>query len=644
MQRLNNIFLFFKNIYLVLVLVIFVSIVLFVNSQHKHKMLVTSAIMEEVESFNSEIEVFSDGSFLVKEDILYDFGNVPKHGIFRDLLTKHIDKASVWYKKRKLDFEIVSVLMDDNEVAFTTNSNRKKLSIIIGDPDKKITGTHKYSITYKVEGGLSYKDINNPELYWNVTGNDWLVNIDEVNVTVKSSESLFRGGSFCYKGEAGQKTPCQVLSINNNEVKFTTSDIFPGEEVTIQQALDPGVLDVNIVEVVNVYYLIFLPLLIFSLAYLLYKGWRFRTANKQGTIIARYEPYPDLLPMFTGVLIDGRLDTEDITAGLVYLAQQGFIKIKKINRKVLFLFSSHDYEITLLKPIEKAPTSFQKNLLELLFTQKTVGESVSLSGLAKDLIQLANSRHIITNLNKAVKKDLFDRGFYERSFKWIDDYFLMPLFVINIIYSGYLIYYVYSSIGMLMLFLIMMSVVFIVLNIFSPTNYSVKNNSLISIIIGSVQILLVFYYSSKGTDVELLLPLIFIVAVFFIFLALVYRRLTVKGYQALNHIKGFKDFLSVTDKDRFAFHNAPEKNPERFMEYLPYAIALGVDDKWAKVFSDLSMDNPSWYSSDDNTGFSSLDFTKDMSHFSQILNNRVSGSSGSGSAGGGVGGGGGGSW
>ncbi len=640
MQIFTDIFLFFKNIYFVCVVVITVLITFFIAPQYEA--MATSA-REEVKSFDSEIEIFSDGSFVVKENILYNFGDVPKHGIFRDLLTKHIDKASVWYKKRKLNFEIISVLMDGNEVAFTTNSNRKKLSILIGDSDKKITGTHKYSITYKVEGGLSYKERNNPELYWNVTGNGWLVKIDEVNVKVKNSKSLFKDVSFCYKGETGQKTPCQVLSLNKNEVKFTASDIFPGEEMTIAQALDARILRVNTIEVVNVYYLLFLPLLVFSLSYLLYKGWRFRTTNKQGTIIARYEPYPKLLPMFTGVLIDGRLDARDITAGLVYLAQQGFIKIRKISRKVLFLFSSHDYEVTLLKPVEEVSTLFQRNLLELLFVQKTVGESAFLSEITKDLSRTTNNHHIITNLDKAVKQDLLDKGFYEKSFKWTDNYFLTLLSII-IIYSGYLHYHIYNSVGILLI----VFAVFLILNNFSsPEDSPSKNNLVTYAFIGLAPLLFIFYSLSKGVGVELLFPLIFIVVAFFVFLALVYKRLTVKGYQALNHIKGFKDFLSVTDKDRFAFHNAPEKNPEQFMEYLPYAIALGVDDKWAEVFSDLSINNPSWYSSDDNVRFSSLNFTKDISSFSKMLlphSSSSSGSSGSGSAGGGVGGGGGGSW
>ena len=119
-----------------------------------------------------------------------------------------------------------------------------------------------------------------------------------------------------------------------------------------------------------------------------------------------------------------------------------------------------------------------------------------------------------------------------------------------------------------------------------------------------------------------------------------------KGYEALNHLEGFKLFLTVTDKERFEFHNAPAKSPQLFMEYLPYAIALGVEKEWAKVFSDITIPQPDWYSGGSVAAFSATDFTSDISAFSSSFSSSsgTSGSSGGGGVGGGGGGGGGGSW
>lgn len=122
-----------------------------------------------------------------------------------------------------------------------------------------------------------------------------------------------------------------------------------------------------------------------------------------------------------------------------------------------------------------------------------------------------------------------------------------------------------------------------------------------------------------------------------------------QGYEKWAEVEGFKQFLSVTDKERFDFHNAPEKNPQQFMEFLPYAIALGVEKKWAKQFEGIDLSKEaSWYSSAYLSSFAASDFANSISSFSSsAASNFASGSSstsGGGFSGGGVGGGGGGSW
>jgi uncharacterized membrane protein len=79
------------------------------------------------------------------------------------------------------------------------------------------------------------------------------------------------------------------------------------------------------------------------------------------------------------------------------------------------------------------------------------------------------------------------------------------------------------------------------------------------------------------------------------------------------------------------------------MEFLPYAIALGVEDKWAKKFEGIYLDNPSWYTSSSGYDFMARGFASELSSFGSSFS-ASSGSSGGGSQGGGGGGGGGGSW
>ncbi|MFA6391387.1 MAG: DUF2207 domain-containing protein [Patescibacteria group bacterium] len=130
---------------------------------------------------------------------------------------------------------------------------------------------------------------------------------------------------------------------------------------------------------------------------------------------------------------------------------------------------------------------------------------------------------------------------------------------------------------------------------------------------------------------------------------------TIKGVQAREHILGLKTYLSVAEKDRIKFHNAPEKNPEQFDKLLPYAMVLGVEKQWANQFSDIYNKQPSWYEGPAGSNFTTLYLISSLNSFQTSTNSALvsrpssasgggSGFSGGGFSGGGFGGGGGGSW
>ena len=152
----------------------------------------------------------------------------------------------------------------------------------------------------------------------------------------------------------------------------------------------------------------------------------------------------------------------------------------------------------------------------------------------------------------------------------------------------------------------------------------------------------------------------FVIAVFiYIVICFIFYNLlkapTNLGRATMDQVEGFKWFLSVTEKDRMNFHNPPEKTPELFEKFLPYALALGVQNKWAEQFNDVfkRLDEeghgytPSWYMGSNLALFSA-------SHFASSFGGAISSAStppgsssgmgGGGFSGGGGGGGGGGGW
>jgi len=528
-------------------------------------------------------------SFNVEEVIEYDFDVFNRHGIYRTILLNHPQASGAWYKERKINVDVNSVQIDGASVPFNLNESGDSLEIKIGDPDLTITGIHEYRIYYRVEGGLSYYGNDNPELYWNVTGTNWEVPIQSATALINDPDAITINERACYRGSEGGSLSCDIQVSTSSPVIFSTTGLAPGEGLTIAESISKTKVEENIIETTKTIFL-WVPILLILLTSVISWVYRVKTKHKPNTpIVANYEPYPEALPMYSGVLMDGRLDPKDITAGLIYLAEQGFIKIKKINKKVLYFFEADDYEIELLKTVEESPTYFHDEILNLLFGHLKSGEKVLLSSLKTDSSKQKTNQKILLKLKTAIAKDVEERGFYEQVVKFK---FVLPFVAI------------------------LVAVVYL-LNIIASENIG-------WLVVGILVLIVVMF-------------------------AIVYRRRTKKGYEALNHLKGFKDFLSITGAERFKFHNAPDKNVEKFMEYLPYAVALGVEKEWAEVFKDVTIPAPDWYDDNHSGAFSAVALTNNLGAFSSALTSSTgssgtTGSSGGGSVGGGSGGGGGGSW
>ena len=552
---------------------------------------------EYIDSFIADVAVHEDSSFDVTEDITYSFSGTPepRHGIFRCIPTVHQDPPSSIFKERYFDIALTGVRMDGGEVPYTANDGRSEFCVKIGDANKTVSGTHTYRISYTVSGAMTYVEYGGADVYWNVTGDEWDVEIRSVDARVWSPDNILMSAKSCYRGFAGDTSSCTIRDGGDGSTHFMGNRLRPKEGLTFAQAVDRTKIPLDVRErwklgsIIALIILIGLPLLGFWI-------YRYKTAHKTGrTIIPQYEPYPGVKPMYAGYLFDKRLDPHDITAGIVYLAEQGYIKIRKTDRKVLFFFEVDDYELTLLKPMTDVEGMFEDSLLELIFKAGSpVGTVTTLHALKNDdAMGRANVTRLST-LRDALRDDLRANGFFEGTG--------VGGKLLKVVFPAFIIWFA-----------------------------------------------LVFFGAIEAVLVAPIL-ILFTLTLFVAFM--VSERRTRKGYEALDWLKGFKDFLSVTEKERYIFHNAPEKNAEQFMEYLPYAIAFGVEEEWAKTFESITIPNPNWYEGGTSGvhSFNAVALTKSLGGFSTAFassstpSSSGGASSGGGSSGGGGGGGGGGSW
>ena len=158
--------------------------------------------------------------------------------------------------------------------------------------------------------------------------------------------------------------------------------------------------------------------------------------------------------------------------------------------------------------------------------------------------------------------------------------------------------------------------------------------------------------------------------VILVLLNILFRKLlyapTLVGREALDRIAGFRMYLETAEEARLNLASPPGRTPELFERYLPYAMALDVENQWAAKFQDVlqaataaggSSYRPGWYDnrSDLAGGFATAAFARGLSgglagsfasatRSSGSSSSGFSSGSGGGSSGGGGGGGGGGGW
>jgi uncharacterized membrane protein len=138
---------------------------------------------------------------------------------------------------------------------------------------------------------------------------------------------------------------------------------------------------------------------------------------------------------------------------------------------------------------------------------------------------------------------------------------------------------------------------------------------------------------------------------------------TIAGRKVMDDIDGFRMYLGTAEKDRLEALTPPKETPQLFEQYLPYAIALDVENQWNKRFEHVFAEaaqapgtsgttgySPAWYSGSRMSSLTTGGFAGALggalaaAAASAATAPGSSSGMGGGSSGGGGGGGGGGGW
>ena len=537
----------------------------------------------EIRSFDAAIDVSADGSILVEETIVARFTG-SWNGIFRTIPVQYRTPQGLNYTLRLDNVSAVDTEGRPLRIESSRERHYRKLKIWVPGA---VDATRTVRLRYRVANGLRFFE-EHDELYWNVTGDEWDVPIESASAHVRLPEGVTGVRATAFRGAYGS-TEQAAVSIEADSVRVeAVRGLGFREGLTIAVGWDPGIVHrpTAVERTTSVVYSN-LPLAVPPLVFLgMLWLWRARGRDPAlAPILTRYEPPEQMSPAELGTLVDGKPDMRDITSTIVDLAVRGHLHIAEAdNEGFLGLLSSKDYTFTLKEPPPgELLKPLESDLIRAMFGSKS---SVRLSGLKNKFY-----KHL-PQLRNDLYGMLEHRGFYVKRPDRVRLFYIVAGIVLGVALE--------MVSGSLMSLWGMQPLPGIVAGILS----------------GVIVVLFGWFMPAR----------------------------TIRGTRELEKVLGFQEFLSRVESDRL---DRLVKTPEMFEKFLPYAMALGVEDNWAKAFEGIYSEPPQWYSGPGGVHtFRPSAFTSNLGAMStqaaSVMASAPRSSGGSGFGGGGSSGGGGG--
>ena len=557
---------------------------------------------ERILEFHSDIQIMKDGWIEVTETIkVRADGNRIRRGIYRDFPTEYYDRLNNRYE---VDFQPLAVLRNDAPEAFHTQRIDRGRRVYFGSANRYLDpGIHTYTFRYKASRMLGYFE-EHDELYWNVTGFEWAFPIDRASASV-GFEFDVPPASITHEaytgpfGASGRDYTSRVDA--DGKAHFTaTKPLSSVYGLTIVVGWPKGFVEE--------------PTQATRIGWLLKDNLNLLVAVAGlGLLLAYYIPVwgrygkdPE-----EGVLVTRYVPPEGFSPASLRYIRQMYYDDKIMTAAIVNLAVKGYLRID----VEEGSDGFlgigkeadEYSLVKLNSDAATApmarGEQELYDALFAegDTVVLEQDNHELLGDAKTAHRKSLKKDYNQHYFRWNT--------ALNI-----------------------PAVIIVALTMFAALQFGTTP---LVILVGVAMIILLIIFS------------------------LIMKSPTLRGRKVLDEVLGFKDYLEVAEKNEMNLRNPPEKTPQLFEAYLPYALALGVDQRWAEKFAALLADirqpdgsaySPSWY----NGSWNSSSLSTTTNNFSSALNTAVtssvsppgssSGGGGGGFSGGGGGGGGGGGW
>jgi uncharacterized membrane protein YgcG len=614
-----------------------------------------AAAEERITSYVSDVAIQPDSALEVTETIdVHSEGDRIRHGIYRDFPTLYSGRNG---GRVRVGFKFEGAERDGHPEPATVEPLSNGVRMKIGSADTELQpGEHRFVIHYRTTRQIG-RFGSYDELYWNATGNGWGFPIDVAEARIRLPSSADFGQWSVYTGPQGSTGHnAQVISQAPGQISFrTTWPLAPYEGLTVAAAFPKGVVG-NADDTTKLGWWLsdygppavgFLGLLAILSFY--FTAWhRAGRDPKAGTVVPLFDPPDDLSPAGMRYVREMSTDNRAFAAALVDMGVRGHVKIEEVDGGWL---EGESRTIERLPGQVPLPEDEQAALSQLLST----GEIIAMK--QKNWEKFSSAKSALDGALKAK----YEGTLFMRNYGWAAAG--LGVFIAALWFAAASVALASGFATPLTIGVAIGAAVATLLFILAQQEMRSGGKCLINALavlfgFGALALGAPLFLEALSTGwwFPLLLPALALPIVISAFWWI--SAPTIEGRKVLDHVAGFKQYLSITERERLDRMTPPKNTPELFEKYLPYAIALGVENHWADRFAPVlaaaaaaGHQGFAWYAGSsspwsDTDGFVSSVGSSLASSVSSASTapGSSSGSGGGGSSGGGGGGGGGGGW
>ncbi|HRY91252.1 MAG TPA: DUF2207 domain-containing protein [Candidatus Gracilibacteria bacterium] len=504
----------------------------------------------DIQSFDDSINLQTDGGLTVTETLVIDYSRESHRGPIRSIPIRYKDQYSQNFNLR---FNLVSVTDENGKpYKYEVSNDGEYVKIKIGSADTYINSVVTYKITYNVKRAIIAHE-NKDELYWNVNGTESLVPHKNVSATVTLPSAIQPNQieTICFTGQFGATGKDCTTQVTGNTVTIkATRELAAFEGLTFGIQFPSGIINRPSFFEEATWFLTDNWGYLIPLIAFAYLFYVWYTRGRDP-----HTGRETIMPLYT--------PPDKLTPSEVGTIIDESVDMRDITATIVDMAVRGYLKIT-----EKKEKVLFFNNVDYEFEKlKDFENDATLkqheSQLLKGIFGTASTKKLSSLKNEFYKAlPGIKSNIYQELVK--EGYFPSDPEAVRNVYYG----------------------------------------------IGGFTIFALFFFGGVLADINLsILAGIAMAAILFLIFAKHMPAKTKKGAEAKWQILGLEEFIKTAETDRLKF----QEKENIFEKLLPYAMTLGIAEKWTNAFKDIVKTPPNWYQSSD-PGFNSAFNTMYLLH------------------------------